>query len=83
MQKSIIYCPKCKWKPDGKPYWECLPICGNKWNTFETGGICPECNEKFEQTQCIRCNSFSPHKSWYHYPLKPPIVNQHKENEIV
>jgi predicted amidophosphoribosyltransferase len=68
MSDPKIYCPKCKWMPDAFSLWACLPVCGNEWNTFSTGGVCPKCGESFEQTQCLKCWQFSPHKDWYHSP---------------
>ena len=68
MKDPEIYCPKCKWAPDGHALWECLQICGHQWNTFATGGMCPKCGEVFEHTQCLFCGRFSPHKDWYHDP---------------
>jgi len=61
-----IYCPLCIWKPLPSSEWGCLPVCGHLWNTFDTGGVCPQCDEHFEQTQCLRCKQFSPHRQWYH-----------------
>jgi len=78
MQKALIYCPKCKWEPPRAALWECLEVCGCLFDTFETGGTCPECHEKFEHTQCIMCGQFSPHREWYHYPKKSP---KYKESE--
>jgi len=62
-----IRCPKCKWEPDGKPYWQCT--CGTVWDTFSTGARCPDCGRVWEHTQCIQhaggCNAYSPHLDWY------------------
>jgi|GEM_PF-2094049 len=76
MQKALIYCPKCKWEPPRAALWECLEVCGCLFDTFETGGTCPECHEKFEHTQCIMCGKFSPHREWYHYPKKAPACKE-------
>ena len=51
MESIKVRCPKCKWEPDGKPYWRCS--CGHKWDTFSTGGRCPACQKVWEETQCI------------------------------
>ncbi|MEO6489898.1 MAG: hypothetical protein ABIO04_08180 [Ferruginibacter sp.] len=54
--------------PDGKPYWQCS--CGRTWDTFSTGGRCPNCKKIWEKTQCIHhaggCHRWSPHLDWYH-----------------
>lgn len=73
-----IYCPFCKWTPDGTALWSCLPVCGHVWNTFDTGGQCPKCAEKYEHTQCLRCQLFSLHKSWYHDV--DPALEQYEED---
>jgi hypothetical protein len=54
------------WKPLPSSQWSCLPVCGHLWNTFDTAGVCPQCDEHFEHTQCLRCLQFSPHRQWYH-----------------
>jgi len=63
----IIRCPKCKWKPDGNPYWQC--VCGHEWDIFQTGGRCPMCKSRQEETPCIEyaggCTESSPHMDWY------------------
>jgi hypothetical protein len=68
LQDIHIYCPKCMWEPDGKPYWQCS--CGTVWDTFSTGARCPGCKKVWEKTQCIAhaggCNAFNPHLDWYH-----------------
>lgn len=69
MDDIKIYCPKCSWIPDGKPYWQCS--CGMKWDTFSTGARCPSCDKVWGFTQCVEtslggCHSVSPHLDWYH-----------------
>ena len=63
-----VFCPVCKWVPPRAPLWMCLPVCGCVWDTFSTRGVCPECGEEFEHTQCIGCGVLSLHSSWYHWP---------------
>lgn len=60
---QAVQCPKCEWKPDGKPYWECE--CGHSWNTFDTRGKCPSCGKQWQTTQCHACGKWSPHSRWY------------------
>jgi hypothetical protein len=66
--KAEIFCPKCQWRPTAEDRWFCVPSCGTVWNTFWTRGVCPGCAVKWPQTQCFRCDQFSPHEAWYHYP---------------
>jgi hypothetical protein len=36
-----IRCPLCGWSPRKEDKWFCT--CGNEWNPFDTGGVCPVC----------------------------------------
>lgn len=63
-----IECPKCKWQPHANSRWTCS--CGHSWNTFDTGGRCPQCKKQWNETQCLShweggCSKWSPHLDWY------------------
>ena len=58
-----IRCPKCAWEPRRDDTWACA--CLHEWNTFETGGVCPACQRRWLDTQCPRCDTWSPHLAWY------------------
>ncbi len=58
-----IRCPLCGWAPEGKDRWMCR--CSHSWNTFDTGGVCPNCLYQWEYTQCLDCHGWSPHSAWY------------------
>ncbi len=58
-----IRCPKCKWTPGRDDRWLCA--CGHRWNTFDTRGLCPACDAKWRDTQCLRCGAWSLHEDWY------------------
>src|SRR6266498_6064079 len=45
-----IRCPLCGWSPREEDRWSCS--CGNEWNTFDTGGVCPTCLHQWTSTQC-------------------------------
>ena len=60
-----IACPHCNWQPLPKPYWACS--CGHRWNTFATAGVCPQCQYRWPETQCLACHIYSPHEDWYHH----------------
>lgn len=69
MSEPEIHCPCCAWRPGGADLWECTRNgCGTQWNTFWTRGVCPGCGHQWSNTACLRCEEFSPHLSWYHYP---------------
>jgi hypothetical protein len=61
-----IRCPKCRWVPGRADKWAC--ICGHLWNTFETRGLCPECQYQWVDTACLVCHQWSPHDDWYESP---------------
>ncbi len=67
MENIKIACPKCSWQPDGGAHWQCS--CGCSWDTFSTGGRCPECKFVWEDTQCPPypggCMAWSKHEDWY------------------
>ena len=48
---SRIRCPLCGWSPRREDKWFCT--CGNEWNTFDTGGVCPACLHQWTETQCL------------------------------
>jgi hypothetical protein len=71
--QPLIYCPLCKWEPNGNSLWCCAPSepgagCFTRWNTFWTAGCCPGCGHFWAITQCLSCKQKSPHEAWYHYP---------------
>lgn len=61
--RRSIRCPKCAWQPKRSDLWMC--ICLHVWNTFETGGVCPQCAKRWTDTQCLSCRAWSPHADWY------------------
>jgi hypothetical protein len=58
-----IRCPKCNWSPRPGDLWSCK--CRHQWNTFDTGGVCPNCLYQWTVTQCLSCHQISPHSDWY------------------
>ena len=83
MEKTEIFCPLCRWRPKADSRWSCsrtLGGCGNLWNTFDTRGVCPECNWHWIITACHACKQYSQHEDWYHEPDEPPArVNEREE----
>ena len=62
-RERAIRCPKCGWRPGKHDKWACA--CSHTWNTFDTRGICPECDAAWKNTQCLRCHQWSLHDAWY------------------
>jgi hypothetical protein len=59
----FVRCPKCRWAPGAEHLWMCH--CGHRWNTFDTGGICPGCQYQWRETMCPKCGKWSAHSDWY------------------
>jgi protein kinase-like protein len=59
----LVRCPACRWEPLKEDTWSCT--CGNRWNTFATGGVCPTCSLRWTVTICLSCRQASPHSDWY------------------
>ena len=60
---SDVRCPLCGWTPAEKDRWACR--CLHSWNTFDTGGVCPNCLYQWAYTQCLACHGWSLHSEWY------------------
>lgn len=66
-----IRCPLCEWRPCKADRWVCATDCLHRWNTFDTAGLCPACTRQWNETACLRCWGWSPHRDWYeHEPSK-------------
>jgi hypothetical protein len=72
---SGVRCPLCGWRPTPACTWSCLwtpgtpeprfASCGAHFNTFATGGRCPECVHQWRWTSCLHCEQWSRHDEWY------------------
>lgn len=60
---SHVACPRCHLSPKSTDRWYCN--CGNRWNTFDTRGLCPACSYQWKETACPVCGESSPHADWY------------------
>lgn len=47
-------CPTCKMAPPIGNFWKCAN-CGQAFDTFQTGAVCPNCRSQFPSTQCLDC----------------------------
>lgn len=56
-------CPSCKTAPPVGPFWTCNQ-CNTRFDTFQTGGVCPQCSARFENTTCLDCRQPSPMAQW-------------------
>ena len=56
-------CPSCKTSPPVGEFWRCGK-CGQQFDTFQTGAVCPRCGERFSQTKCLDCGALNPMNDW-------------------
>ncbi len=56
-------CPWCKAGPPIGNFWRC-GSCGAVFDTFQTGGKCPQCGISAPITQCLDCGRRHPMNEW-------------------
>ena len=56
-------CPSCKTAPPVGDYWKC-GRCGQPFDTFQTGAVCPHCGAQFALTRCLDCGHQHPLSEW-------------------
>jgi Zn-dependent protease/ribosomal protein L37AE/L43A len=56
-------CPTCKTAPPVGNYWKCNK-CGQAFDTFQTGAVCPNCRTQFQTTRCLDCGRQHPLHEW-------------------
>lgn len=61
-----VRCPQCHRRPSRDETWNC-DLCGARFNTFLSGGVCPVCHHHHATTACsrLRCVGRTPHAAWY------------------
>jgi Zn-dependent protease len=62
-RRENFACPVCKASPPMGAYWRCSQ-CGQPFDTFLTGAVCPHCSARFEQTRCLDCGNVRPIHEW-------------------
>jgi Zn-dependent protease len=62
-RRENFSCPHCKTSPPMGEYWRCSK-CGQPFDTFQTGGVCPNCRSHFDVTRCLDCGTVSPIHEW-------------------
>lgn len=58
-----IACPGCGNAPPVGDFWTCTS-CKSHFDTFETQANCPQCGERFSDTQCMACGASYPFGHW-------------------
>ena len=66
-------CPTCKSSPPVGTYWKC-GHCGQPFDTFETGAVCPNCRFQFPATQCLDCGRQAPLSEWMGQTIVSPTM---------
>lgn len=56
-------CPTCKIAPPLGEYWKCSQ-CGQAFDAFQTGAVCPHCGTQFHATRCLDCGRQHPLHEW-------------------
>ena len=56
-------CPTCKSSPPIGNFWKCT-ACGQPFDTFQTGAVCPHCSARFPATMCLDCRRMHPMEEW-------------------
>jgi len=66
-------CPTCNTAPPVGTYWRCSQ-CGQSFDTFETGAVCPSCKSQFPATQCLDCGRQHALPAWASSTLAFPQI---------
>jgi DNA-directed RNA polymerase subunit RPC12/RpoP len=56
-------CPRCKAAPPVGDFWKC-GRCGQPFDTFQTGAVCPHCAAQFATTKCLDCGGLHAMGEW-------------------
>jgi len=56
-------CPSCHTAPPLGPFWTCNK-CNTAFDTFATGGVCPQCSARFANTMCLDCRHKASIAEW-------------------
>lgn len=69
-------CPSCKSSPPIGEYWRCGK-CGQAFDTFQTGAVCPHCSTQYGATKCLDCGEMHPMNEWSSHTLSvhPALEN--------
>ena len=72
IRRPQMRCPSCGQAAPIGPYWRCT--CGEPFDTFATGGVCPRCGTQHYVTACPDCRQPSPLAAWYGQMGSFPVV---------
>jgi Zn-dependent protease len=70
-------CPACQASPPIGDYWKCGK-CGQAFDSFQTGAVCPHCATQYAVTKCLDCGAMHPMNEWsgnaIHESSKLPVT---------
>ncbi len=69
-RRDGVACPTCKTPPPVGEYWKCGK-CGQAFDMFQSGGVCPHCATQFAQTRCLDCGAPHSIHEWMVAALAP------------
>ena len=72
VRRPQMRCPSCGQAAPVGNYWRCT--CGQPFDTFATGGVCPRCGTQHYVTACPDCHALSPLPAWYGQMGQFPVV---------
>jgi Zn-dependent protease len=70
-RRDGFQCPSCNTAPPVGEYWKCSN-CGQSFDTFQTGAVCPSCRTQFPSTRCLDCGHLHPMHEWMSRTLVAP-----------
>ncbi len=56
-------CPSCRTAPPLGEHWKC-GRCGQAFDTFQAGAVCPNCSTQYAVTKCLDCGQLRPLGEW-------------------
>ena len=66
-------CPTCNSAPPAGAYWRCGQ-CGQGFDPFEAGAVCPYCHTQYPTTQCLDCGRQHGLHEWASSSLVVPQI---------
>ncbi len=62
-RRAGFACPGCRTAPPIGDFWKCTQ-CGQLFDTFQTGAVCPHCGTRYDTTMCLHCLERRPMGEW-------------------
>jgi Zn-dependent protease len=75
-------CPSCRAAPLKGTYWRC-DDCGQQFDSFEQGAVCPGCGKQFAATACLECGNRHPLPDWLLQGVPEGSVHKNHPTEVL